>query len=57
MTRRAAALTLVLVLGLGLGACGSGSASDPNPPRLWFDLAGPEVAGKVQLVPFQPAPF
>lgn len=53
MTRRAVALTVVLA---ACAACGS-NASDPNPPRLWFDLAGPEVAGQVQLVPFQPAPF
>jgi hypothetical protein len=50
MNRRAGALLVLLA------ACGS-SSSDPNPPRLWYDLAGPEVAGKVQLVPFQPAPF
>jgi hypothetical protein len=40
-----------------LAACGSNDSSNPNPPRLWLDLSGPEIAGQVQLVPFQPAPF
>jgi len=51
MIFRPAALGIIV-----LAACGS-PAGDPNPPRLWFDLSGPEVAGQVQLVPFQPTPF
>jgi hypothetical protein len=42
---------------LWAAGCGSSTTSDPNPTRLWYDLSGPEVAGQVQLVPFQPQPF